>query len=150
MKAILPYSLLLASVGLAACHDSAKPDPAPAPTLPGTWNLQQEYRRLFYYNPDGSLRSRYDYSRAGNASEGMNIGDSTWVFQPADVYMGSKDGVYKLKDTTIVVKLNRPSGFNFPITETYTFSALDEHRVVIRQKDDWRDQVHYYKWIYTR
>ncbi|AHJ99465.1 hypothetical protein [Hymenobacter swuensis] len=142
------WSLLVACAGLAACHEAEEPEPDVQ--LPGKWKLEQEYRGILYFDAAGALTSRNDYTRPGETGEALEIGDSTWVLQPDYIYSAAKDGVYRQKDTTIVVTLNRPSGFNFPLTETYTISDLNAHRVVIRQRNVFTGMTHYYKWVYTR
>lgn len=135
--------------GLVACHKDN--NPAPDPKLTGKWKLEQEYYGTINYSPSGTITSQYKYSHPGDPDEYLEIGDSTWVFLPAtSVYNGTRDGVYKLRDTTVVVKLNGPPIFNFPSTITYTLSALDAHRVVIREKNAFGAMTNYSTWLYTR
>ncbi len=150
--ALLPkWGTLFICCGLVACHKDNSP--APAAKLPGRWKLEQEYRGNIYYSTSGSITSHYKYSRPGEPDEYLEIGDSTWVFLPStSIYNGTRDGHYKLNDTTVVVKRNGTPILNVPNanTSTYTFSALDAHHVVIREKNEFGAMTNYYKWLYTR
>jgi hypothetical protein len=143
-------STLFICCGLVACHKENAPEPAPK--LSGKWKLEQEYRGNINYNPSGAVTSHYKYSRPGEPDEYLEIGDSTWVFLPStSIYNGTKDGVYKLTDTTVVVKMKgTPIFTTSPNTNTYTFSALDAHRVIIREKNEFGTLTNYSKWVYTR
>ncbi|WP_177189870.1 hypothetical protein [Hymenobacter actinosclerus] len=143
------WACVLTFCVLGACHN--KNNPAPNPKLPGKWKLEYEYNGRIYYDASGVVTSHIKNSRPGQSDEYLEIGDSTWVFLPSTyIYAGANDGIYKLKDTTLVVALNRPSGFNFPITENYTFSELDNHHVVVRKKFMYSYMTYYTKWIYSR
>lgn len=144
------WGVTFACCALIGCNDSEE-GPAPAAKLPGKWKLKQEYRGSIYYDASGAVTRHDRYSRSGEPDEYLEIGDSAWVFLPAtSIWGGTRDGMYKLKDSTVVVKLHTQSAFNFPLTDTYTISALDAHQVVIREKEVFNDRAYYYKWVYSR